>query len=125
MKKENKTVQLRSPAVSKHSQIIANNKAILGDRQKAAGDHLKNWLKHGERAVNLVSEIECPATMAFHNKVSQANVLLQLEHLKTYSVIRERIPSQELNIHGWWFDVGTGDVSQFDVEQRRFVLIEG
>jgi carbonic anhydrase len=30
-----------------------------------------------------------------------------------------------LQLHGWWFDIGSGGVYAHDAAENRFVLIEG
>ena len=98
--------------------------AILKGRQKIAGDHLKSWLEYAENAGSLVSKVEFSGNaLAEHNKISQANVLLQLAHLKTYPLIQERMKAGRLNLHGWWFDIGSGDIYSFDEGTKRFGLI--
>lgn len=98
--------------------------AILAGRKNAAGDHLKSWLEYGEDAASLVSKIAfANKPFAEHNRVSQANVLLQLAHLKTYPLIEERIKSGRLKLHGWWFDIGSGNVYAFNDSSERFELI--
>lgn len=100
--------------------------AILHGRQKVAGEHLQSWLEYGDKASAMISKIEFSGgSLAEHNKISQANVLLQLEHLKTYPLILERIKTGHLRFHGWWFDIGSGDVYSFDETRRRFALIDG
>jgi carbonic anhydrase len=99
---------------------------ILQGRQKVVGAHLKSWLAYGEKATSMGSHIEFSGEpLADHNKISQANVLLQLEHLQTYPLIQERMKSGQLKLHGWWFDIGSGNVFSFNPSTRRFALITG
>lgn len=99
--------------------------AITQGRLKIEGKHLQSWLEYGEKASSLISQIEFPKTLAEHNRISQANVLLQMTHLKTYPLLQERIQSGRLHLHGWWFDIGSGNVYAFDEATRRFELIGG
>ena len=107
-----------------HSECGAMQ-AILQGRQKIAGEHLQSWLEYGEKASSLISKIKFSESLAKHNQVSQANVLLQLTHLKTYPLIQERIKVGQLNLHGWWFDIGSGNVYSLDETTVQFVLIDG
>lgn len=100
-------------------------RAILQGRQKIVGEHLRSWLEYGEKASSMISKIEFTGvSLAEHNKTSQANVLLQLAHLKTYPLILERIKTGRLRLHGWWFDIGSGNVYAFDDATKRFALID-
>jgi carbonic anhydrase len=51
-------------------------------------------------------------------------VLQQIEHLMTYSIIKERVDSGKLRLHGWWFDVTNADVYSYDEETKKFELID-
>ena len=99
--------------------------AILNGRQKVAGDHLKSWLEYGEKASSMMSQIQFSESLAEHNKISQANVLLQVEHLKTYPLIQEKIKMGNLSLHAWFFDISSGHVYFFDEKTRQFSLVGG
>jgi carbonic anhydrase len=65
--------------------------------------------------------MRCPAT----TRLSQINVVVQLEHLTTYSIVRERVAKGVLCLAGWWFDVATGDMYSYEPGSRSFELIDG
>lgn len=116
-------LQVSDIIVCGHSECGAMQ-AILKGREKTAGEHLQSWLEYGEEASSMTAKIKfSEAGLAEHNKISQANVLLQLDHLKTYPLIEERIKKGRLGLHAWWFDIGSGDVSAFDEKTGRFALI--
>lgn len=99
--------------------------AMLSGRHKIAGNHLRSWIANAENASAMLAKIDFSGVpLAEHNKISQANVLLQLEHLKTFPLIQERIKAKLLHLHGWWFDIGSGNVYFFDESTRRFTLID-
>jgi carbonic anhydrase len=59
------------------------------------------------------------------NAVSKENVLLQLEHLKSYDrVAMDRIKSGQLVLHGLWFDIQNTDVYYASLEERIFRIID-
>jgi carbonic anhydrase len=73
----------------------------------------------------MIAKIEFSGSpLAEHNKLSQANVLLQLEHLKSDSLVQQKIKSGHLNLHAWWFDIASGNVYSFNKTSRQFALIE-
>jgi len=51
----------------------------------------------------------------------QENVLVQLEHLRTYPTIAERIETNELAIHGWVYEIESGEVYIYDCEYQQFL----
>jgi len=50
--------------------------------------------------------------------LTQANVLKQLEHLKSYPFLKE------IRLHGWWFNIEEAAVYAYDDKTKRFVLID-
>ena len=59
-----------------------------------------------------------------HDHVSQRNVLLQLEHLRTYPLVREAEAAGRLRLHAWWFDLGRAEVLDRDEAEGRFVPLD-
>jgi carbonic anhydrase len=54
-----------------------------------------------------------PAGMA-HDDVARMSVLLQIDNLRSYPIVREREAKGELRLRAWFFNVGTGEVEFFD-----------
>ncbi len=87
--------------------------------------HLDEWLKYGYGALNKVKEGRVlNPKLSLSNQVSQANVLLQMEHIMSYPFIKERIDKKQLRVHGWWFDIGHADVYSYESLYDQFVLID-
>ncbi len=87
--------------------------------------HVETWLKYGEESLQKVREgLIINPGLSEHNQISQVNVLQQLEHIKSYPFIKERIEKNELRIHGWWFDIAQADVYCYEEELKQFVLID-
>jgi len=42
--------------------------------------------------------------------VERASVVGSLQNLMTYPWVRERVDAGSLVLHGWWFDLDTGDL---------------
>lgn len=107
-----------------HSECFAMT-AIAENLKIANCPHLELWLKHGQEALAKVRQgLIFNPNLSLTNQVSQANVLLQMEHLLTYPFIRERVEAKTLKIHGWWFDIGHADVYCFEPLFNQFVLID-
>lgn len=99
--------------------------AIMQNNVVPCCSHLHSWLKHGEEAMHKVRNgFTCNAFLLEHNQISQVNVLQQIEHLKSYSFVRERLEQKKLQIHGWWFDIAQADVYCYEKDLNQFVLID-
>jgi carbonic anhydrase len=51
----------------------------------------------------------------------QENVLAQLEHLREYPFIANRLDTGKLHLNGWIFDVAKGQVFDYDPEHGEFL----
>jgi carbonic anhydrase len=56
-----------------------------------------------------------------HRAIVKQNVLLQLENLRTHDAVRQALAAGELTLHGWVYDLLTGQISSWDAEADRFV----
>jgi carbonic anhydrase len=87
--------------------------------------HLASWLKYGQESLNKVkSGFTFNPLLSLHNQISQVNVLQQMEHIKSYPFIQDRLRKKQLRIHGWWFDIAQADVYCYEPELKQFVLID-
>jgi carbonic anhydrase len=85
----------------------------------------KGWIRHGEGSLRqLDAGAQLGAHLERHNQLSQLNVLEQLEHLKTYPGVQDRLSRGHLRLHGWWFDIKEADVYEYEQSEGRFHLID-
>lgn len=115
---------IRDIAVCGHSNCGAM-KAVLDGRQKlsALAPNLVAWLEHGEaaRARLAISDFIDPSLPEV-DRLSQANVLQQLDHVAGYAPIAKR--RGEVKLHALWFDIARTMVSLFEAERGRFVALD-
>ena len=107
-----------------HSECAAM-KVVLEGEGKVQSANLKTWLKNCDVLLGLEKgALVTPPNLAPQNVLSQLNVLHQIKHLKTYPLIQEKLKSSQLNIHGWYFDIATGDVYSYEEQFNQFVLMD-
>lgn len=107
-----------------HSECGAM-RALVGNRSNVAMPNLKNWLRHGDRAIDqLNSGASLNSALTEENQLSQLNVLLQIEHVKSYPAVKKRVDEGTLWVHGWWFDISRADVYAYEEDVNRFNLID-
>jgi len=86
--------------------------------------HVKEWLGFSKAAVDVVAHIAEGKSDAEKMQVLlEQNVLLQLTHLRTHPTVAARLAAGEVKLHGWVYDIRTGDVNAFDEAQGRFVPV--
>ncbi|MFL5369464.1 MAG: carbonic anhydrase, partial [Myxococcales bacterium] len=95
--------------------------ALARGRDNVAAPHLRAWLRHAERAVEAVHDRSGSDGI---DRVSQANALLQLEHLQTYPVVARAQQERGLRLHAFWFDIANAEVLAYDPDQQRYVPLD-
>lgn len=86
--------------------------------------HVCNWLDHSRAAVEVVKAQKGRATLEELDQVTEQNVLLQMQHLRTHPVVVARLSAGEIELHGWVYDIESGNVSAWDKNAEKFVPIE-
>jgi carbonic anhydrase len=107
-----------------HSECGAMKTALQADRA-AAVPNLSKWLHHAHAATfRLQHEGPLDGSLCTHDQLSQINVLVQLEHLSSYAIVRETVAAGALRLSGWWFDVASCQMYAYDRTRRLFELID-
>ena len=78
--------------------------------------NLKRWLDLGREAVLPVQS--GPEAL---RRTEQRAVVLQLERLMDYPMVRRRVEDGRITLHGWHYVIEDGEVHVFDVRTGGFV----
>jgi len=54
----------------------------------------------------------------------QLNIIEQMNHLLTYPYIEEKYRKGEINILGWYYNIETGEIFNYNRDERKFEKIE-
>jgi carbonic anhydrase len=107
-----------------HSECGAMKAALLR-KPMPETPNLAKWLHHAASAVfRLEHEGPLDSRLSPHDQLSQLNVLVQLEHLTSYPIVRDRVAAGTLHLSGWWYDVATGGMFAYEREIRTFGAID-
>ena len=106
-------------------------KAITGDGGCPDASNLNQWLEHArpaarrmEQEAKQLEQKGAGARLKPYDRVSQLNVLVQLEHLASYPIVRERVAAGTLRLHGWWFDIASASMLAYNSADDRFEPID-
>jgi carbonic anhydrase len=77
---------------------------------------LKEWLKLGDEALLPVQG--GPEAL---RRTEQRAIVLQLERLMGYPMVRREVEAGRLTLHGWHYVIEDGEIHVFDAEQGGFV----
>lgn len=78
--------------------------------------NLKAWLELGREAV-----LPVQVTPEALRRTEQRAVVLQLERLMGYPMVRKQVEAKEVTLHGWHYVIEDGEIHVFDVKQGQFV----
>jgi carbonic anhydrase len=108
-------LEVRRIVVCGHSHCGAI-RALYGEVPPQA-QNLRCWLELGREAALPVAE---PGAEALR-RTEQRAVVLQLERLMDYPMVRERVEARTLTLHGWHYVIEDGEVHVFDIGRGGFV----
>lgn len=113
-------LHVRDIVVCGHSSCGAM-KAVLDRNVPPSAPNLAAWLRHAEPAAVMLRERgpidpERPA----YDQLSQWNVLVQLDHVRSYPIVAEHVARGAVRLTALWFEIATGIVHVFDDETRRY-----
>ena len=97
-----------------HSHCGAIRTAYEGAPEEAVA--LTAWLKLVDEALLPVQA--CPEAL---RRTEQRAVVLQLERLMDYPMVRRAVEGDQLTLHGWHYVIEQGEVHVFDAERGAFV----
>jgi carbonic anhydrase len=87
----------------------------------------KRWLEHVEAAFNHQQPLN--ALDGAHVELAsliRGNVVAQLQNLHAQPSVRRAEAEGRLTVRGWYYDILSGRIEEYDEKQKRFVkLVEG
>ncbi|MFO7285655.1 MAG: carbonic anhydrase [Gammaproteobacteria bacterium] len=112
-------LDIRHVIVCGHTHCGALHGALMPE-SIASLTHVREWLEHARAAVEIVRARKGHAGPEHIRDVIEQNVLVQLQHLRTHPVVAAGIAAGRLELHGWVYEIETGDVHCWDESSERF-----
>jgi carbonic anhydrase len=116
---------IRNVIVCGHSQCGAM-KALM---EPSGLDHLpavRSWCGYAEATRRIVRQKY--STLSGDELMlaaTEENVLVQMNNLCTHPSVAARLSDHQLHVYGWYYDIGTGQVLQYDQSASRFEELNG
>ncbi|RKX81781.1 MAG: carbonic anhydrase [Spirochaetes bacterium] len=108
-----------------HSNCGGCHALWMDEKELESIPHTRHWLK-------LSSKVKDTVLHRLNNDddeikrewmTEQLNVVQQMNHLVTYSGVKERYRQGKLNIYGWYYIIGTGEVFNYSRVRQVFEKI--
>lgn len=97
-----------------HSQCGGIN-ALMDDSCGCKGDRfISSWMSIAAPArEKVLAELPGKDSKLQQRAAEQAAILLSLENLRSFPWIDQRVKAGDLSLHGWYFDLNTGELSEY------------
>lgn len=83
--------------------------------------HVRDWLELARASIEVVKHTHGCVGPEHLREVTEQNVLVQLQHLRTHPAVAARLATDRLQVHGWMYEIETGEVFVHDERTGRFV----
>ena len=87
--------------------------------------HVEEWLQYITPAKSsAMLEVHADHTKNIFELTEKYNIITSLQRLVEYPYIQNRLINRDIELEGWWFDIGSGKVEFYDITKRAFVDVE-
>ena len=108
-----------------HSECGAM-KAVMANNPRPETPNLIKWLHHAHAAAfRLEHEGALDAKLKPHDQLSQINVLVQLEHLMSYAIVRDKVSAEPFDCTGGGLTSRPGVCARMTAQVVRSKLSTG
>jgi carbonic anhydrase len=116
---------IRNIIICGHSQCGAM-KALLSGEGLENLPAVRTWCAHAEATRRIVQQkYRHLSGNDLAVAATEENVLVQMNNLSTHPCVAARLASGEIRIFGWYYDIGSGQVLQYDQALATFTEING
>jgi carbonic anhydrase len=117
-------LHLRHIIVCGHSNCGAMQ-AVLHPERTLELPAARNWLRYAERARRLAARHGGDDEEHRLLRVTEQNIVAQIEHLEMYPCVADAQARGDLDLHGWYYDIPSGQIRMYDSLRALFVPYEG
>ena len=101
-------------------------KHLFEDLDFSAMPHTKKWLELGESAKTsaiLSLGVNAPRESLLR-LTEKLSIIKQIENLLTYPVVKKQFEDGNLHIHGWYYDIETGEIEYYNADSYEFLPLK-
>ncbi len=114
-------LKIRNIIICGHTDCGAM-KAVLDPESAEELKCVKKWLVNGKDARKRTMAKKLPKEKQLQD-VIERNVVVQMEHLRTYPSVARALAAGELEIAGWVYDIEHGKVLEYHADSDEFRVL--
>ncbi|MGB4414965.1 MAG: carbonic anhydrase [Paludibacter sp.] len=107
-----------------HSNCGGCNALYMNEASAKEIPHTQKWLELAKNVRNKMIRLKIADLTVREWMTEQLNIVEQMNHLLSYPYILEKYNAGELNILGWYYIIETGEVFNYQKDEKIFVKIE-
>lgn len=85
---------------------------------------VKQWLEHCSAAADAVKTKNGEINESHLTQITEENVVLQLQNLKGHPAVAEKLAAGTMQLHGWVYNIGSGEVQVYDPVSETFKVLD-
>ena len=86
--------------------------------------HLRDWIRIALPVKEIMDKHYAHVSLDFRNRIAEKeNILAQLRNIQTYPFVVKALEEGKLYLHGWYYDIGTGNISSYNPVTDTFEMI--
>lgn len=121
-----KILNIKEIIICGHSQCGAMHGLLYPPTEEQL-PAIASWLSYAQPALSRVTEKQPelednPYLKLVHT--TQENILVQIENLKTHPAVKEKLKSKQLILHGWFYDIKSGEIFIYTHDSNEFIPFE-
>jgi carbonic anhydrase len=118
-------LDIENIVVCGHSNCGGCAALFYKEQELAKLPNVVHWLDQ-IKSVKHEVETKHPGADAAHREwiTEQINIVQQMANLLSYPYIKKKYDKGEINLFGWYYIIGTGEVFNFNINTGEFELIE-
>ena len=99
-------------------------RALMEQKQSDSGDFIGDWMSIARDARDKALARDDLRSMDEKSRACELNAIqTSLANLETFPWVRERLSSGSLQLHGWYYDMVSGDLLKLDGERGEFISL--
>lgn len=117
-----KDLQVKDIVVLGHHQCggIRAMRATVAGKPPEDREFVSRWMELAKDACTLHGADDAGSDAV----VEMATIKVSIRNLKSFPWVSSRIAEGQLRVHGWWFDIETGDLLAHDPKTGQFSAID-
>jgi len=118
-------LEVENIIVCGHSHCGAISALFKDVKETETNIHTIKWLSLGSEAKKIAEDTLKMASIDIKKEYTeQVSVVLQLKNLLTYPGVKKRVEEKKLYLHGWHYNLETGEILYYSKEDNMFMPLE-